>query len=69
VRERSVHGTGCTFSAAITARLALGEPLRTAVEKAKRYVTRVIEHAPDVGQGNPPGAHFYFVGTEDWEAG
>jgi len=67
VRERSVHGTGCTFSAAITARLALGESLSTAVEKAKRYITRVIAHAPDVGHGNPPGGHFYFVGSEDWE--
>ena len=67
VRERSIHGTGCTLSAAITARLALGESLGEAVEKAKRYVTRVIANAPDVGQGNPPGGHFYFVGPEDWE--
>jgi hydroxymethylpyrimidine/phosphomethylpyrimidine kinase len=67
VRERSVHGTGCTFSAAITARLARGEPLGTAVEKAKRYVTRVIAHAPDIGHGHPPGGHFYFLGPEDWD--
>jgi len=66
-RERSVHGTGCTFSAAITARLALGEPLLTAIEKAKRYITRVIAAAPDVGHGHPPGGHFYFVGPEDWD--
>jgi hydroxymethylpyrimidine kinase/phosphomethylpyrimidine kinase len=68
VRERSVHGTGCTFSAAITARLALGEPLREAVVKAKRYVTRVIAAAPDIGGGNPPGGHFYFLDSEDWES-
>ena len=68
VRERSVHGTGCTFSAAITARLALGEPLPVAVRKAKRYITRAIQHAPSVGHGHPPGHHFYFLDSDDWDA-
>jgi hydroxymethylpyrimidine/phosphomethylpyrimidine kinase len=67
VRERSVHGTGCTFSAAITARLALGDSLRDAVMKAKHYVTRVIAAAPDIGGGHPPGGHFYFQDSTDWE--
>ena len=67
VRERSVHGTGCTFSAAIAARLALGDPLRDAVMNAKRYVTRVIAAAPDIGGGHPPGGHFYFLGPEEWK--
>jgi hydroxymethylpyrimidine/phosphomethylpyrimidine kinase len=66
VRERSVHGTGCTFSAAIAARLALGDPLRDAIVNAKRYVTRVIASAPDIGGGHPPGGHFYFLGPEEW---
>src|SRR5262245_31498054 len=51
VRERSVHGTGCTFSAAIAARLAHGDSVRDAVIAAKRYVTRVIAAAPDIGGG------------------
>jgi hydroxymethylpyrimidine/phosphomethylpyrimidine kinase len=67
VQERSVHGTGCTFSAAIAARLALGDSLRDAVLKAKRYVTRVIAAAPDIGSGSPPGGHFYFLDSEDWQ--
>jgi hydroxymethylpyrimidine/phosphomethylpyrimidine kinase len=67
VRATSVHGTGCTFSAAITARLALGEDTRTAVTNAKRYVTRVIAQAPVIGHGHPPGAHFYFLGPDEWE--
>jgi len=33
-----VHGTGCTLSAAITARLARGEDLVTAVDGATRYL-------------------------------
>ena len=61
VYGRPVHGTGCTFSAAIAARLALGEPVETAVENAKTYVTRVIAAEPRVGAGHSPGRHFYFV--------
>lgn len=61
VVDRPVHGTGCTLSAAITARLALGEELRDAVSNAKAYVTRVIEHAVDVGRGAAVGDHFYFL--------
>jgi hydroxymethylpyrimidine/phosphomethylpyrimidine kinase len=36
------HGTGCTFSAAITAGLAAGLALDVAVDEAKQYVTRAI---------------------------
>jgi hydroxymethylpyrimidine/phosphomethylpyrimidine kinase len=67
VRERSVHGTGCTFSAAITARLALGDPVGDAVRSAKRYITRVIRRAPAVGHGHPPGDHFYFLAPDAWD--
>jgi hydroxymethylpyrimidine/phosphomethylpyrimidine kinase len=38
----STHGTGCTYSAAITANLALGQPLREAVRVSKQYVTHAI---------------------------
>jgi hydroxymethylpyrimidine/phosphomethylpyrimidine kinase len=38
----NTHGTGCTFSAAIAAHLALGKNLRSAVRSAKSYVTRAI---------------------------
>ena len=38
----STHGTGCTYSAAITAFLARGEPLPRAIAMAKRYITRAI---------------------------
>jgi hydroxymethylpyrimidine/phosphomethylpyrimidine kinase len=65
VYDRSVHGTGCTFSAAITARLALGEPLLEAVRKAKRYTTQVIAHQLEIGHGYGPGHHFYFISPED----
>jgi hydroxymethylpyrimidine/phosphomethylpyrimidine kinase len=67
VVERSVHGTGCTFSAAITARLARGEAIGPAVRNAKRYITRVIRAAGAVGRGHAVGDAFYFLGEDDWE--
>ena len=39
----STHGTGCTYSAAIAANIALDLPLRAAVAVAKKYVTHAIE--------------------------
>jgi hydroxymethylpyrimidine/phosphomethylpyrimidine kinase len=39
----ATHGTGCTYSAAITAGLAWGLPLDRAVAGAKTFVTRAIE--------------------------
>ena len=55
---RHTHGTGCTFSAAIAARLALGDDLITAVRAAKTYVTRAIARAPGLGAGHGPLQHF-----------
>lgn len=41
----STHGTGCTYSAAIAARLALGDELEEAIQRAKDFVSRAItEH-------------------------
>lgn len=48
------HGTGCTFSSAVAARLALGDPLKSAVRHAKAYVLRAIEQAPRLGRGHGP---------------
>ena len=53
------HGTGCTFASAIAARLALGDSLREAAERAKAYVTEAIRHAPGLGHGHGPLGHFF----------
>ncbi len=68
VAERSVHGTGCTFSAAIAARLALGEAVEPAVRNAKRYITNVIRHAFEPGRGHAVGDAFYFLEKDGWES-
>jgi hydroxymethylpyrimidine/phosphomethylpyrimidine kinase len=52
------HGTGCTLSSAIAARLARGDDLGTAVRAAKIYVTRAIAQAPGLGHGHGPLQHF-----------
>lgn len=44
-RGVQTHGTGCTYSAAIAAGLALGRPLQEAIRRAKKYVTdAVVQH-------------------------
>src|SRR6266567_6471074 len=42
VRDVATHGTGCTYSAAITAGLACGLSLEQAVQGGKSFVTRSI---------------------------
>jgi hydroxymethylpyrimidine/phosphomethylpyrimidine kinase len=58
VPGRHTHGTGCTFSAAITSHLALGHTLREAIPLAQRYIADAIRHAPDLGRGHGPMQHF-----------
>lgn len=41
-RTKRVHGAGCAFSAALTAELATGKPLRVAASSAKRFVYDAI---------------------------
>jgi len=58
IESRHTHGTGCTLSSAIAARLALGDDLAAAVRAAKSYVTRAIAEAPGLGHGHGPLQHF-----------
>lgn len=44
-----LHGTGCTYSAAIAAHLALGHPLTNAVRLAKKFVTDAIARSTRIG--------------------
>jgi hydroxymethylpyrimidine/phosphomethylpyrimidine kinase len=55
----NTHGTGCTYSAAIAARLALGASLRDAVRGAKDYVTEAIRRSYSVGHGHGPLDHLH----------
>ena len=57
IDTRHTHGTGCTYSAAITASLAAGHDLPTAVGRAKQYVTEAIRGNPGLGSGSGPVNH------------
>ncbi|HZR21098.1 MAG TPA: bifunctional hydroxymethylpyrimidine kinase/phosphomethylpyrimidine kinase [Verrucomicrobiae bacterium] len=50
VRGIKTHGTGCTYSAAITGYLAKGFSLKTSVAKAKEFVTQAIAHCRVAGR-------------------
>jgi hydroxymethylpyrimidine/phosphomethylpyrimidine kinase len=54
IDTKHTHGTGCVLSAAIAAHLARGEPLPTAVRKAKAFVTEAIRGALALGEGIGP---------------
>lgn len=58
------HGTGCTYSAAITAQLAAGIDLITAVRRAKAFMTESIRTAPGLGRGAGPVNHHAALATE-----
>ncbi|USG99000.1 bifunctional hydroxymethylpyrimidine kinase/phosphomethylpyrimidine kinase [Thermococcus argininiproducens] len=52
--EGCTHGTGCSFSAAITANLAKGKSLEEAVETAKKFITMGIYYGARIGHGHCP---------------
>ena len=54
---RHTQGTGCTYSACITAELAKGRSLEDAVDVAKRFITRAIATNPGLGAGSGPVNH------------
>jgi hydroxymethylpyrimidine/phosphomethylpyrimidine kinase len=59
IQTRNTHGTGCTLSAAIAARLALGHELLEAVRGAKAYLTEALRGAYTLGRGAGPVDHLH----------
>jgi hydroxymethylpyrimidine/phosphomethylpyrimidine kinase len=59
IATKNTHGTGCTYSAAIAARLALGDSLLDAVRGAKAYLTEAIRRSYSVGRGHGPVDHLH----------
>ncbi len=50
----NTHGSGCVFSAAITAHLARGEEPLDAVRAAKDFITHAVAAAVEIGRGHGP---------------
>jgi hydroxymethylpyrimidine/phosphomethylpyrimidine kinase len=64
IETRSNHGTGCTLASAITAGLAQGLPIPTAVERARAYLVGALMSAPGYGKGHGPLDHAHTVGED-----
>lgn len=60
IETRHTHGTGCTYSAAVTAMLAQGEPVAQAVQTAKAFIQAAIEDSLELGGGHGPTNHFAY---------
>ncbi len=62
VNTANTHGTGCTFSAAIAARLAWRDPLWDALLRAKEYVSQALLGSAGwrLGDGHGPLDHLLF---------
>lgn len=54
------HGTGCTFSACLTAELAKGKSLTQACQIAKAFITSAISHPLNIGHGHGPTNHWAY---------
>jgi len=68
VRGVQTHGTGCTYSAAITAGLASGLSLEAAIARAKKYVTAAIAaHFTWTGENGASVHALNHRPTKGWE--
>ncbi|MGM0829358.1 MAG: bifunctional hydroxymethylpyrimidine kinase/phosphomethylpyrimidine kinase [Bacillota bacterium] len=60
IETSHTHGTGCTFSAAITAQLAKGMDIKEAVKTAKTFIRAAIENPLGIGNGHGPTNHWAY---------
>ncbi|RSD26618.1 bifunctional hydroxymethylpyrimidine kinase/phosphomethylpyrimidine kinase [Mesobacillus subterraneus] len=68
IETRNTHGTGCTFSAAITAQLAKGEAVHDAVALAKDFIQAAIAHPLEIGSGHGPTNHWAYKFKQESES-
>ncbi|MDY6775075.1 MAG: bifunctional hydroxymethylpyrimidine kinase/phosphomethylpyrimidine kinase [Halobacteria archaeon] len=57
LETEKTHGTGCALSSAVTAELAKGEDLQTAVARGEEFIHRAIRYGLELGEGNGPVHH------------
>lgn len=60
IQTKDTHGTGCTFSAAITAHLAKGLSIEDAIIEAKKFIYLAISTPLTIGNGHGPTNHFAY---------
>ena len=67
VETKQTHGTGCTFSAAITAFLGRGFSLQEAIIEAKKFIYLAISNPLNIGYGHGPTNHFAYKQAQECE--
>lgn len=60
VKTKNTHGTGCTFSAAISAELAKGASLIESIQTAKAFIQAAIQNDLHIGSGHGPTNHWAY---------
>jgi hydroxymethylpyrimidine/phosphomethylpyrimidine kinase len=60
IDTKHTHGTGCTFSAAITAELSKGKTVKEAVQTAKDFIQAAIQEELGIGSGHGPTNHWAY---------
>lgn len=60
INTSHTHGTGCTFSACLTAELAKGKDLIEAMKTSKNFITAAIQYPLNIGQGHGPTNHWAY---------
>lgn len=67
IATKNTHGTGCTLSSAIAARMAHGDDLDSAMRFSKVWLSGAIAAANDleIGKGAGPVHHFHKLWTPD----
>ncbi|GMU65919.1 MAG: hydroxymethylpyrimidine/phosphomethylpyrimidine kinase [Acidobacteriota bacterium] len=63
IETRAGHGTGCTLSSSIAARLALGQPLIAACGGAIEWLACALAQAEPLGRGAGPVDHLWETRT------
>ncbi|WP_341760362.1 bifunctional hydroxymethylpyrimidine kinase/phosphomethylpyrimidine kinase [Candidatus Endowatersipora endosymbiont of Watersipora subatra] len=65
--NQNTHGTGCSLSSAIAARLAHGDGLEDAIFSSKAWLSQAIQHSKklDVGLGSGPVHHFHHLWPQE----
>lgn len=57
IETTNLHGTGCSYSSAIAANLALGHTLDESIQHAKTFIVHALINAPKIGNGPGPIHH------------
>lgn len=64
ISTKDIHGSGCNFSAALTAFIARKFPLRDSFELANEYIHKAIQNVYHIGKGLPVTDPVFSVYTD-----